>query len=268
VRRGLHPSTLLVGDRGGAAVLDPRSSSLTQLAMKMKHCELVRGVEEGRRPHLVTTTTDTRLLMHDLRQPLVPLLEIRQEVGALGRTPVAGVARGEVGEQDWCLVYNRWGDMAVTVVDWGHSSCSSCASSLHHTSVHSSSLHSSLHPCPPEEQVAVVCGEGPSILGRDSTVVEGWSTTVTRARSLAGCWLDTPVEERVEVPFTGAALVAEAGGATIYLANPLGDLFAKHWSRDHVEEEDRRRRWRGGRRCGWRSGGRRWWIEHSSPASP
>ena len=56
--------------------------------------------------------------------------------------------------------------MAVTVEDWGYS--------------RSSSFLSSLHPVPPEEQVLVVSGEGPSVLWRDSTVVEGWNTTVTR----------------------------------------------------------------------------------------
>merc|ERR1719394_1027129 len=88
---------------------------------------------------------------------------------------------------------------------------------------------------------SLLCTRGPSVLGRQSSVLRGWSSSVQQARNLGGAWLDTHVEERVAVPFTGADIVKEKDGSVVvYMSNALGDLFAKQLVRrdDEEDEED------------------------------
>merc|ERR1712212_1090944 len=110
--------------------------------------------------------------------------------------------------------------MALSVLDYRHSMCSS-------------------RQAVEEEAMALLCGDGPSIMGRQSSVLRGWSNSVEKARNLGGAWLDTHVEERVAVPFTGADISKEEDGSVvIYLSNALGDLFAKQLVRKEDEEEE------------------------------
>ena len=219
--RGMHPNHLLVGDRAGISLVDSRNSNVDlHLGLDLKYSELLRGVAEGRSSHLVYSATDSRLLLSDLRHTNSPLLSLEHDIAAKGRAPVFGLAIGEVGGEDWGLAYSRWGELALSVLDWQHSMCSSWQAVE-------------------EEAMALLCREGPSIMGRQSSVLRGWSNSVERARNLGGSWLDTHVEERVAVPFTGADISKEDDDSVvIYLSNALGDLFAKQLVRKVEEEEE------------------------------
>ena len=217
----MHPNHLLVADRAGMSLVDSRSASIGRhIGLDLRYSELVRGVEEGRSSHLVYSATDARLLLSDLRHTKAPLLSLEHDIAGRGRAPVFGLAIGEVGGEDWGLAYSRWGDLALSVLDWQHSLCSSWQAVE-------------------EEAMALLCKEGPSIMGRQSSVLRGWSDSVEKARNLGGAWLDTHVEERVAVPFTGADISKEEDGSVvIYLSNALGDLFAKQLVRKRDEEEE------------------------------
>ena len=217
----MHPNHLLVGDRAGMSLVDSRSARFgLHIGLDLRFSELVRGMEEGRSSHHVYSSTDSRFLLCDLRYTKAPLLSLEHDIAGRGRAPVFGLAVGEVGGEDWCLAYSRWGDLALSVLDWQHSMCSSWQSVE-------------------EEAIALVCRDGPSVMGRNSSVLRGWSDTVERGRNLGGVWLDTHVEERVAVPFTGADVVQDVDGSVvIYLSNALGDLFAKQLVRKEEEEEE------------------------------
>ena len=217
----MHPNHLLVGDRAGISLVDSRNANLDlHLGLDLRYSELVRGVAEGRSPHLVYSATDSRLFLSDLRHTNAPLLSLEHDIAGKGRAPVFGLAFGEVGGEDWGLAYSRWGELAISVLDWQHSMCSSWRAVE-------------------EEALSLLCREGPSIMGRQSSVLRGWSNSVERARNLGGSWLDTHVEERVAVPFTGADISKEEDDSVvIYLSNALGDLFAKQLVRKEDEEEE------------------------------
>ena len=219
----MHPNHLMVADRAGMSLVEPRSANISlHVGLDLRYSELVRGIAEGRSPHLVYSATDARLLLSDLRHTKAPLLSLGHDIAGRGRAPVFGLAIGEVGGEDWSLAYSRWGELALSVLDWQHSMCSSWQAVE-------------------EEAMVLLCGEGPSIMGRRSSVLRGWSSSVEKARNLGGAWLDTHVEERVAVPFTGADIAKEEDGSVvIYLSNALGDLFAKQLVRkeDEDEEED------------------------------
>ena len=219
----MHPNHLLVADRARINVVDCRASKTSSLlGLGLKMGELVRGVKEGRSSHLVYSATDSRIVLSDLRQTNSPLLALEHEIAGRDRAPVLGLALGGVDGEDWSLAYTRWGELSVSVVDWQHSLCSSWRAV-------------------DEEALSLLCTKGPSILGRQSSVLRGWSSSVQQARNLGGAWLDTHVEERVAVPFTGADVVKEKDGSVVvYMSNALGDLFAKQLVRrdDEEDEED------------------------------
>jgi len=219
--RSMHPNQLLVADRAGISLVDSRNANISaHVGLDLGYSELLRGVAEGRSSHLVYSATDARLLLSDLRHTNAPLLSLQHDIAGRGRAPIFGLSIGEVGGEDWGLAYSRWGELALSVLDWQHSMCSSWQAVE-------------------EEAMALLCREGPSIMGRQSSVLRGWSNSVERARNLGGSWLDTHVEERVAVPFTGADISKEEDGSVvIYLSNALGDLFAKQLVRKEDEEEE------------------------------
>ena len=217
----MHPNHLLVADRAGISLVDSRSANIDlHLGLDLRYSELVRGVAEGRLSHLVYSATDTRFVLSDLRHTNAPLLSLEHDIAGKGRAPVFGLAIGEVEGEDWGVAYSRWGELALSVLDWQHSMCSSWRAVE-------------------EEVLALLCREGPSIIGRESSVLRGCSSSVERGRNLGGSWLDTHVEERVSVPFTGADVSKEEDGSVVmYLSNALGDLFAKQFVRKEDEEEE------------------------------
>jgi hypothetical protein len=222
--RSLHPRHLLLADRGGLGILDPRDGGVRSLGLGLQHCELVRGAVEGRAPHQAWAATDAHLLLLDLRQPRAPALRLAHTLAGAGRAPVAGLARGAAGgrAEDWLVVYSRWGDLGLAVTDWGHSACAAWQP------VEPGCLGLACSPA----------GPAPSVLGRVREL-RGWRATVQRARELGGDWLDAPVEERCGVPFTGMAVAEEADGSVVvYASNALGDLFGKQLVRGEVAAED------------------------------
>ena len=107
-------------------------------------------------------------------------------------------------------MYSRWGDVVLTVMDWSHSQCDDWESQ-------SDLVHLQC------ERPARV----PGVLG-GSRGVAGWGRTVARGREAGGEWLDSCVEERCALGFTGVDLArVDAGPVMIYAVNAAGDLFAK-----------------------------------------
>ena len=217
---GLHPLALLLGDRGGLGTLDTRAETWGALGMALQTGELLRGAKEGRGGHTVWAVTDSRLLLSDLRQPKAPVLAMEHSLGGPRRAPVSGLALGNVGSQEWVLAYTRWGHLALTCTDWGHSSCTSWA------------------PVNTEDLSPRCGGMAPRVLG--ARELGGWGATLARARGLGGEWLDPALEERSAVPFTGFQVVDEhEAGVVVYGATALGDLVAKQLLLQEVEQEDK-----------------------------
>ena len=111
---------------------------------------------------------------------------------------------------DWVVVYDKWGDMVLTVLDWQHSMCAEWESQSDLVSLQ----------CDRPARVPVVLG--------GCRGVGGWGETVARGREEGGEWLDSCVEDRCGVGFTEVDLARQcAGPVMIYAVNTAGDLFSK-----------------------------------------
>lgn len=206
---GLHPKSILLADRTNVFEIDTREA----ISKRRKLCiltdwEHIRSFEKYANSPFIYTVTDSKVYTSDLRQPKYPLSSMLHRLGNC--TPVYGMARGRQNYMDWLLVYDKLGEMSISLMDWGHSRCGSWTSK---------SKLLNLSCSVPLKDPSKLCG---------FSNIGGWKNTVIKGRSMAGEWLDNCVEERCSLGFTGADIGFEnSGGPTVYAVNALGDVFFK-----------------------------------------
>merc|ERR1712142_909083 len=108
------------------------------------------------------------------------------------------------------------GDQALCVLDWKDSQCASLGS----------------------DHARFVCsGRRPAVLGGCRGIGK-WQETVEKGRDMGEEWLDSYMENRCAVDFTGIDIaIEENGDIGIYAVNAVGDLFAKSLEPLHEEND-------------------------------
>ena len=121
IGKGFHPKSVLIGDRETLFGFDLRSGKQQLVGLGLEDLDHIRAMDsEGMVPY-VYTVTDKNIILSDMRQPRVPVLKLCHGLGGINR--VWGMGRVRSGGSDWLVVYDRWGDMVLTVLDWSHSQC-------------------------------------------------------------------------------------------------------------------------------------------------
>ena len=222
VSTGHHHRSVLLADRAHCHTLDIRSGDIVKQQLGTKRWDHDRNL--GLRSwdqirHLDTVDsenilpryyimTDNHLLLYDLRMTRGPVLT--RDIGLGHVSPAMIYSRTRVDADDWIVMSDRWGDMRVTVMDWGHHTCSTLRMR--------------------SECVRSRCQDdsAPRVKS-DVRSVGSWSKTVIRARAAtSGAWLTHAVEQRAGLPFTGHQLLRDKSGNMMILAvNAAGDLFGK-----------------------------------------
>ena len=205
VSKGFHPRSILVGSRDQLLTTDLRSWRTHQINLQLNSWEHVRAIDsEEKIVPYVYTLTDSRLILSDLRQTRHPVMSIDHGRGDI--SSMLGMGRLRTDGKDWIGIQSRCGDQALCVLDWKDSQCVSLNS----------------------DHARFVCsGRRPAVLGGCRGIGK-WQETIEKGRDMGEEWLDSYIEERCAVDFTGIDLAIEDNGDVgIYTVNAVGDLFAK-----------------------------------------
>ena len=213
---GHHPTSVLVTDRTRCRSLDTRSGCWSEVGLRLRggeehdHVRHLDSEQSSPHCHLLT---DRQYLLCDLRQPRAPVLATDTCLGRVGQSASWLWGRARLQDEDWIVTGDSWGQLRLSVLDWGHQHCQSVLQSDH---------------------VDFTCqsSQCPRVLG-NLRGLGSWRDTIMKGRSLAGEWLDAAVEERAGLPFTGLDLAQDkSGNVIVYAVNAVGDIFGKKLHRE------------------------------------
>jgi len=211
--KGRSSNNICLAARKSFGLLDIRSGNV-EVMKDLDEFLFVRNVECNE--DKVYVSTDEQVFVYDLRT-LGQLVSLPLYLQQDHHVQVTQVESWE--KKTWILTGSTAGDISLGVLDYSHDNC--------HSFVPADSRIKT--QCTSEEKVPDVCG--------GFRLLKGWSETVALGRLEAGVWMESSVEQRVDIEFRGLSMHKSEDSVSVYTINAVGDLFATTLSLQPDDDE-------------------------------